>query len=127
MQIGDKVWVFNDNKRLYKDDKGNDLDRCWYRGHFEEKYIILGENKQNWIIGHKDLKSTDKICLKVNKKDLVVKGYALGKKLYLSEEEIDQACWMEENKYNLLDKLRYINDYEIFKQIEKLINYKSKE
>ena len=51
MQTGDKVWIFDSNNREYKDDKGNQLDRCWYRGHFVEKYII-GETKQSWIVGY---------------------------------------------------------------------------
>lgn len=32
MQIGDKVWIFDSNKRIYEDEQGNKSNTCLYRG-----------------------------------------------------------------------------------------------
>ena len=121
MQIGDKVWIFDNNHRIYEDDKGNKLSGApWYRGHFVERYI-LGETKQSWIIGYENDCVDYRFNLKVNKKTMIVNGHALGTKLYLSEEEINQACWMQENSYKITQRLQRCNDYNILKQVEKLL------
>lgn len=91
------------------------------QGHFVERYI-LGETKQSWIIGYKNDKPEAKYNLKVNKKDMIVKGHALGHKLYLSEEEINQECWLNDNRHKIIQKLQYCNDYNVFKQVEKILN-----
>jgi len=70
MQIGDKVWIFDGNRRIYEDDKGNKTQNPWYRGHFVEKYII-GETKQSWIVGYKGNDIDSKTNFKANKKTLI--------------------------------------------------------
>jgi hypothetical protein len=117
MQIGDKVWIFDNNRRRYEDDNGNELNRPWYKAHFFETKII-GETKQSWIV--EEWKK-----LKVNKKTLeysTTNTYGLDGKLYISEEQINQICWIEENKYKIVDQVEHCKDYIKLKAINEILN-----
>jgi hypothetical protein len=123
MQIGDKVWIFDSNNRQYKDDKGNKLDRCWYRGYFKERYII-GETKQSWIIGFEKSSIEDRTNLKVNKKTLIystTNTCGFNGKLYISEEQVDQECWLQDNYYKIQEQVRRCRDYNKLKKIEEIL------
>jgi len=123
MQIGDKVWIFDSNKRVYEDDKGNKLDNCWYRGHFREKYII-GETKQSWIIGYEGNDIDSRTNFKVNKKTLtysITNNFGLDKKLYISEEEIKRKCWVYENRSGIIRKIEQCTDYDKLRKIEDIL------
>lgn len=111
MQVGDKVWIFDNNHRVYEDKNGNRSNYALYSGHFRE-FIITGETKQSWVIG----------SLKVNKKTLEVKGHALDPHLFLSQEEVNENCWVHENKYDILKKIERSADYGLLKEIERLLN-----
>jgi hypothetical protein len=124
MQIGDKVWIFDSNRRKYEDDKGNKLNRCWYRYHFIERYII-GETKQSWIVGYKDSSLADRINYKVNKKTLTYSTTNLVAHdgiLYTSEEEINRKCWLNDNQYSIRERVSRCTDYEKLKKIEEILN-----
>jgi hypothetical protein len=120
MKTGDKVWIFDSNRRIYRDNEGNKIDSPFYRSHFVERYIV-GETKQSWLIGYETSSPTDRTVLRVNKKNMIVKGHALGQHLYLSEDEIDKECWLHENKYRIIESLRYVHNYELFKAIDELL------
>ena len=123
MQIGDKVWIFDGNRRIYKDDKGNKLNSPWYRGHFIEKYII-GETKQSWIIGYKGNEIDSGTNLKVNKKTLtysITNNFGLDRKLYISEEEINCKCWVYENRSGIIRKIEQCTDYDKLRKIEDIL------
>lgn len=124
MQVGDKVWIFDSNRRIYEDDQGNKLVSCWYRGHFVEKCII-GETKQSWIVGYEGNLPDDRNNLKVNKKTLIystANTYGLDGKLYISEEEIDRNCWLKDNQFTISESVRWCKDYDKLKKIEEIIN-----
>ena len=123
MQIGDKVWIFDDNRRVYQDDKGNKTVSPWFRGHFVEKYIV-GETTQSWLVGYKGNMLDDKTNIKVNKKNLtysIGNNYGRNGKLYISEEEINQKCWMEENLRIIIRKVEQCTDYEKLRKIEEIL------
>jgi hypothetical protein len=121
MQIGDKVWIFDSNHRCYEDNRGNKLDRCWYRGYFVERYIV-GETKQSWLVGHEGGKPDDRWNIKVNKKTLTYPGsYGKDGRLYISEEEIDRACWLNDNQYRIREDVGRCRDYEKLKKIDEIL------
>jgi len=123
MQIGDKVWIFDGNRRIYEDDKGNKTQNPWYRGHFVEKYII-GETKQSWIVGYKGNDIDSKTNFKANKKTLIysiINNYSLDKKLYISEEEIERKCWVYENRSRIIRKVEQCHDYDKLRKIEEIL------
>ena len=124
MQVGDNVWIFDSNRRRYVDFKGNKLTMCWYRGHFDERYIV-GETKQSWLVGYKGSLPDNRLNLKVNKKTLqysTTNTYGLDGKLYISEEEVEQTCWIHDNHYKIREKVDKCDDYEKLKKIEEIIN-----
>ncbi len=123
MQIGDRVWIFDSNRRRYEDNEGNKLDRCWYRYHFTERYIV-GETTQSWIVGYEGVSTSDRNNLKVNKKTLTYSlknYYGLDGRLYISEEEVDRKCWLNENCYKIQEKVRNCKDYDKLKKIEEIL------
>lgn len=117
IRVGDKVWVFDINRRMYIDPDGNKLNSPWYRGHFVERYII-GETRVSWIVGYTKT-TNEKHGFKIKKKEA-------NDKLYLNEKQINNACWIHKNKYKIKDKINYCNDYETLKQIDDLLTLKSK-
>lgn len=124
MKIGDKVWIFDSNQRVYEDQDGNKTSRAWYRGYFVEKYII-GETKQSWIIGNQNREIDHTSNIKVNKKTLTYKRGArtsLDEKLYVSEEIINQECWIKENRCSISEAVNRCNDYDKLKKIEEILN-----
>ena len=122
MQIGDKVWIFDGNHRIYKDVEGNETRSPWYRGHFVERYIV-GETKQSWIVGLKGREPNHRSNIKVKKSTLSYPAdYGLDGHLYLSEDEIDQKCWKNENHYALGERVRRCYDYQKLKEIEEILN-----
>jgi hypothetical protein len=124
MEIGDKVWIFDSNSRKYYDDKGNRTSSPWYRGYFNERYII-GETSQSWIVGYYQNASMDnRNNLKVNKKTLKYSNtnmYGLDGKLYTSEEEIKKLCWLNDNHYKISQMIERCKDYDKLKKIEKIL------
>ena len=126
MQVGDKVWIFDNNRRYYKDDKGNKLTSSWYRGHFIELYIV-GETTQSWLVGYKGENPDNRSCIKVNKKTLSYKfEYGRDGHLYTSEEEIDKNCWVNDNQYKIHEAVNYCNDYDKLKAIEEILKESTK-
>lgn len=124
MQVGDKVWIFDSNRRRYEDDKGNKLVSCWYRGHFSENYII-GETKQSWIVGCKGSSLDNRNNYKVNKKNLTYSTtnmYGKDGRLYISEEEVEQNCWLHDNRYKIREQVERCSDYDKLKNIEEILN-----
>ena len=121
MQVGDKVWIFDGNRRIYTDPEGNKLSSPWYRGYFVERYI-LGETKQSWLLSaweyEPDKKYTpeelNRRCTKYKKKDC--------KGIFTSEEQITQYCWVNDNGYKIGSKVQSCRDYNILKQIEDILN-----
>jgi hypothetical protein len=121
MQIGDKVWIFDSNRRTYEDDQGNKLRSPWYRGYFVERFI-LGETKQSWIIGWHGATLDSRGNYKVNKKTLTyTNSYGGNFKIHTSEEEIDRECWIQENQYKIREAVGFCKDYEKLKKIEEIL------
>jgi len=123
LKIGDKVWIFDENTRKYTDEHGNKTVGTWYRGHFVEKHII-GETKVSWIIGYQG-STPDNRDIKVNKKTLLYnRQIALDGQLYVSEEDINQHCWIHDNKHLLSRRVQDCKDYQKLKEIEEILNRK---
>jgi hypothetical protein len=124
MQVGDKVWIFDGNRRSYEDDKGNKLSSCWYRYHFQEMYI-LGETKQSWLVGYKGWSPEDRNNIKVNKKTLEYKAeYGKDGVLYISEEQVERKIWLNDNGFKIRDKAYNCKDYDKLIKIAEILEMK---
>ena len=121
MYVGDKVWIFDNNHRIYKDENGNELSSPWYRGHFVER-LIIGETKASWIIGYENSKVEDKSSIKVNKKTLQYKAWNGNiSTLYTCEDEIDQICWVNDNQYAISNSVSRCHDYDKLMKIKHIL------
>lgn len=112
--VGDSVWIFDENRRVYRDEDGNYSSRCIFRQHFC-KVKVTGETRQSWILSYQN-------NIKVNKKTLKYKrGYGRDGNLYLTEDDIDKMCWIKDNKMNIIDIVRRCDNYKKLKQVEDIM------
>lgn len=103
MKIGDKVWLFDWNRRVYdKNEKGLSGEPI-YEKHFYEAEIT-GETSRSWIINGE----------RYSKKTL------LG--IYTDEQKADKI-WDHLHRYNIIEKVRQCS-IEKLKQISMILNYK---
>jgi len=124
MQIGDKVWLFDSNRRVYQDDKGNTTTSPWFRGNFTERYIV-GETKRSWLVGFKGNTVEDRTNIKVDKKNLtysITNNFGFDKKLYISEEEIDRKCWINDNHRKIIRLIEQCSDYDKLLKIQEILS-----
>lgn len=115
MKIGDKVWIIDENRRVYVDKEGNRTSAPIFREKFVERYII-GETRVSWILGHRD-------DLDLKRGDKVKKADAQ-RIIYTSEKEIDERCWIRSNQYTISEEVRRCDDFAILNQIAELLKNK---
>ena len=106
--IGDKVWRFDQNRRVYaRDENGKARGGPIWREHWEPLEII-GETTRSWIIGRHGAS--------VQFGDKIAKAAWPGA-LALSEEDISKRAFVE-GRYSLSERVRRCTDYETLKKIE---------
>lgn len=99
MKVGDKVWLFNINRRVYpKDNRG--FSSPIYSEHFYEA-VIEGETSRSWIVCGE----------KFSKKD--------PRGIYTDETK-ELKIWDNENRYIIKNKIDRCS-VEILKQIDGLL------
>ena len=104
------VWVFDENRRVYTEPKEGTLwtgSNCIWREHWR-KVDIVGETSRSWVAD--------------NGRTIPKSG---GRSISFSEEEIDRAAYVYENKYKIGDAVRDLNDYDLLKQVAALVGYQS--
>lgn len=100
MKVGDEIWMFDENRRVYK--KGN--NHPIFSEHFF-KIKIDGETSKSWLIGGK----------KFSKKNPVG--------IYTYEQKEDKI-WDRENRHEIIEKIRFCSINEL-KQIYSIVNSNS--
>ena len=119
MKLGDKVWILDNNRRTYTDPEGNKLSSPWYRGHFVEMYVT-SETEQSYTLGYKPDSTGG---YKVKKSDPFIRGIiGIDPKIYYSEKEVDDACWIHDNKQRLIHYIQSSDDARLLQSIDYLIN-----
>lgn len=109
LKVGDTVWLFDENRRVYaKDRQGGPIWReHWY------PMTISGETSRSWIIGEHAWHSYK----------LPKKGKP-GFKIAYSQEEIDRAAWVHDNRYRLSHEIDRCEDYDTLKMVAELVGYR---
>ena len=113
MSKPEKVWVFDENRRVYRKDKdGKSLGAgpIW-REHWREMKIT-GETSRSWIT------EWDR---KIPKKGFNPRFVCF------SEEEIDRNAWIKENRNKIARVIERHNDYDLLQKVAQLIGYKEEE
>lgn len=100
MKVGDKVWIFDHNYRVYPKDKLIGSAPI-YSEHFRQK-TIESETSRSWIVDG----------IKYSKKDV------LG--LYTDEQKED-VIWENENRYKIVHEVEKCSVY-ILRKINILLN-----
>jgi hypothetical protein len=102
MKVGDRVFMFNPNRRIYAEGgKGRPI----YREHFYG-VEITGETSRSWLVGPKWSPT------KINKKTL--------EGIY-TVEQVEEKCWIAENRSELSRRIHSCNDYRKLKQIAEIL------
>lgn len=103
--IGKTVWIRDVNRRKYRQREGG----ISYGGPIERyhwaPYEVVGETRVSWVLKHGQ---------KVPKKG----GFGVA----FSEEEVDQFCYVAENRYAISERVRQLS-YEKLKQVADIVGY----
>ncbi len=110
IKIGDTIWVFDQNHRVYVDDNGNKTSGPNYRHYWTERKVV-GETSHSWLIGWEHNPT------KISKKNL--RDGELN--ICLNMEEVEEKVWLDQNKYPIVRMLQRCKDPEIFRTVEKLL------
>lgn len=115
LKVGDDVYIFDENRRVYPEDKdGLQYGGPIYREHFAP-YRIVGTEGRSFVyaaITDGAVSSfTDKI------------GSAKAESVFHTADEVEDLCWINENRYRLSDEISKLRDVATLKQIAELIGY----
>jgi hypothetical protein len=113
--IGSTVWVFDENHRVYRDGKSAPV----WREHWRRKQV-KGETSRSWVVGDGDRRYGG---LKLAKAEVVAGTYDRSV-IALSEQDIDRAEWVRENRYIISGVIDRLNDYYILQQVAMIVGYK---
>ena len=119
MQIGDILWRFDSNRRVYRDPTsisggGGPI----YREHFEPLKII-SENKVSWILER---------GWKVRKSDLKgeAKSFHYGGRGFFTADDMEKDIWSHEHRHKIADMIQRAATVAQLKQIAELVGYEIK-
>ena len=110
-KVGDPIWLFDDNRRVYRADKSGPIWREKWR-----KMLIVGETSRSWLADHS---TTSRYPTKIAKKG-PFHGVAF------SEDEINEAAYVEDNRYQISEAVRYVRDATVLRKVAELIGYKER-
>lgn len=105
MQVGDTVWVFSQNHRVYhRDSNGKCFGGPIYREHFVQRTIV-GETTKSWLL----VDGT-----KISKKTL--------EGIYTDQQKED-STWDHDTRFEIVDKIRYGDSVSVqqLREIAKII------
>lgn len=104
------VWIFDINRRVYdRDERGMATGGPIWRCHWKEVEIV-GETRVSWIT---------KYGRKVPK--------AGGAGIAFSEDEIDKAAYVHDNRSKISSAVMMCRDYETMKKIAEMLNVEVKQ
>ena len=99
MKVGDKIWLFSGNRRVYRKD-GVEYSSPIYSEHFYQD-TIDGETSRSWIVGK----------TKFSKKD--TRGI-------FTDQEKEDAIWANDYRWKIVDSVGHC-PVSILKKINELL------
>jgi hypothetical protein len=111
LKVGDVVWLFDFNRRKYAADRrGGPI----FREHFFP-VTIDSETAQSWVVDGR----------KVNKRTMTMAtsscGPGFSTRVYASQAEVDDACWVEDARPRLSRAVDRCYDAAILRKIDALL------
>lgn len=127
LKIGDSVWVFDPNRRVYRRDaKGNSVGGPIYREHWREHFIV-GETRVSWLVGFtRDLPHDHRCVLRMPKADptgVAEKGFGR-RRVLLSPAAVEDDAWVAENRCRISDAVNRCRDADTLRRIAEMVGYK---
>lgn len=118
LKIGDTVWVFEINRRVYPRGEKGLHSAPIYREHFMP-YEVIGQTSRSWLIG---ASGGHEIC-KVSIKDPFGKQRGDGAPRIYDEAGVDDMCWLNDHRYKLMRKIEYQATPAQLREIAKIVGY----
>lgn len=113
LAIGDKVWIFDGNRRVYAPGShGGPI----YREHFVV-HTIAGETRSSWVLdnGWKINKTTGSLRF-------VGKGnYAVGAQVFTSEYDVEDACYVYDNRPDIANLVLRCRNAKVLRTIHGIL------
>ena len=105
--IGQTVWKFDINRRVYGQNKAAPI----WREHWREM-VIIGETRRSWLVGYSGSTSTHD---KIPKNDVNPRLWAF------SSADISRRAWVNDNCHRIAEAVRRCNDCDTLSKIDALL------
>lgn len=107
LKIGDTVWFFDVNRRIYKDHE------LIYREHFVPLKIV-GENKMSWLLehGHKCKKGT-----------LTISAQGFGEYHFYRQDDMEKRIYLHNHRHKIAAAISDLKNVDLLREIAKSIGY----
>jgi hypothetical protein len=115
--IGSPVWAYDENHRVYRDGKSAPV----WREHWRKKQV-KGETSRSWVVGEGNPRYGG---FKLSKAEIASGTYDKST-IALSEQDIDRAQWVRDNRYRITGAVDRLSDYYILQQVAKLVGYEER-
>ncbi|MGH7974861.1 MAG: hypothetical protein ACREBR_05000 [bacterium] len=115
-KIGDTVYTFSENRRVYEKQKPGELYSRGgpiYREHFVKQQIV-GETTQSWIVAYEGGSPDSASATKHKKKGDYVNIY--------TAEQVEEQVYHHDHAYYISELVRKA-DYTMLRKIAELLNY----
>jgi hypothetical protein len=123
-KVGDIVWVFNQNRRVYRQENGRSVGGLIFRDHFIPEKIV-GETERSWLVGRPERP------IKIPKKGDAVRysaSTAYGRTtVYMTQEAVNAACFAHDHRWKIGKAVEACMDVAVLRQIAALVGYKAEE
>jgi hypothetical protein len=116
LKVGDTVWVFDVNRRIYPAKGGATSAPIW-REHWQEVRLV-SETRKSFTLSH-GVWIGGKSVTKLKKSD----DPTLRHKVCLSLEELEGQMFVHDHCYKVAEMVRKIEDPAILRQIIRLVGY----
>jgi len=112
LRVGDTLWSFDSNRRVYRSGVGLSGGGPIYREHYQQETIV-GETPLSWLVGASP-------PTKVNKKTLACRTeYGFGG--YFTKSAMEDRIWINENRPALIRALEYSHDADLLRAVDRLV------
>ena len=120
INIGDRLWQFDQNRRVYKKD---DQGRAYGGPIFEEQFVegrIVGENRASWLVKTEHRRDPTKVL----KKDLTAPSWGGHRATYYTDAGRADAIWREKHRAEIANRVRAFGiPTDQLRAIAKIIGY----
>lgn len=106
LKLGDKVWVFDGNRRRYNQVDGRSSGPAIYAEHFVEQRIT-GETSRSWIVNGVKYPKSDPSAL-------------------CTHEQKEDAIWVNEHRYKIIQMAERCRDAATLRKIAQIVGYVEK-